>query len=171
VKELIEGSSILAIAIESGRLEAIKLLLQYHPDIDLNSMGEDTFMSKRNVLLQALERKQELLAEYFISSELNFDVQQLNTFDQSALHIASEENYHELAAVLIKKGLDINAKDTWGNTPLIYATNSGSLKIATLLVEAGATINIKNNKDKTAERLARGDDKEAILQLLKNGKS
>lgn len=171
VKELIEGSSILAIAIESGRLEAVKLLLQYHPDIDLNSMGEDTFMSKRNVLLQALERKQELLAEYFISSELNFDVQQLNTFDKSALHIASEENYHELVAVLIKRGLDINAKDTWGNTPLIYATNSGSLKIATLLIEAGATINIKNNNDKTAERLARGDDKEAILRLLKNGKS
>ena len=34
VNELVEGSSILAIAIESGRLEAIKLLLKYHPDIE-----------------------------------------------------------------------------------------------------------------------------------------
>ena len=166
VNELIEGSSILAIAIESGRLEAIKLLLKYHPDIELNTMGEDTFMSKRNVLLQALEMKEETLAEYFISSDLYFDIHQLNTFNKNALHIASEEGFHELVSILITKGLNIDAKDTWGNTPLIYAANTGSLKVVKLLVEAGASVNARNNNGKTAEMLTSGSDKELIFQVL-----
>lgn len=169
VKELIEGSSILAIAIESGRLEAVKLLLKYHSDIVINSMGGGTIMSKRNVLLQALERKQKILAEYFISSDIDFDIHQLNTFNKNALHLASEEGFHDVVSTLIIKKLDINAKDTWGNTPLIYAANAGSLTIVRLLIEAGAEKNAKNDNGKTAAMLAKGNNKEVIFQFLKKG--
>ena len=60
------------------------------------------------------------------------------------------QQYHDsIAALLIKKGADINAKDKYGNTPLITAAIYNNGAVLKMLLDAGADIHIKNNKGNT----------------------
>jgi len=167
VKEPIGGEPILAIAIHKGEFDHVKLLLKYHPDLELNSMGEDTFQSHRNVLLQALNSREEEIALYFIDFDLDFN--QHTTFKQNALHLAAERGYTTVVKRLIDKGVDINWQDTWGNTPLIMAASSTSTDIIKLLVDAGANVTTVNNNKQSADSILRAQGNEDMVKLLTKG--
>jgi ankyrin repeat protein len=56
----------------------------------------------------------------------------------TALHIAAERDYEDLALLLINNGVDINAKDQNGETPLDYALDNDQIAMAGLLRKHGA---------------------------------
>jgi len=62
--------------------------------------------------------------------------------------------------VLIKKGLNVNAKDTNGMTPLMYAYNCDEIPI---LIDAGADVNARDNNGKTVLMHAGKDCKIELL--------
>jgi ankyrin repeat protein len=51
-----------------------------------------------------------------------------------------------LAAVLVKAGANVNAKDAEGCTPLHRAASGNDLSLVTALVKAGADVNAKDNR-------------------------
>ena len=53
----------------------------------------------------------------------------------------------EMIKFLLSQGLNINAKDAWGNTALFYAYSKGNKKIMDFLLRHGANPKIKNNKN------------------------
>lgn len=85
------------------------------------------------------------------------DIRMADEDGDSALHIVSDVS---LALLLINKGADIDATNTYGNTPLHQAlahqalargdTQSSFKQIAILLIEKGADLKIKNNYGNTA---------------------
>jgi len=56
----------------------------------------------------------------------------------TALHIAAQRDYEDLAMLLINNGADINAKDQNGETPLDYALDNDQIAMADLLRKHGA---------------------------------
>ncbi len=52
--------------------------------------------------------------------------------------------------LLVKKGADINVKDSDGNTLLILASKSSNIAIVQLLIDSKVDVNAKNNEGKTA---------------------
>ena len=87
--------------------------------------------------------------------------------DPSALIIACNEGFEEIAQLLIEYGADINYGDDSGDTPLIAAVVYGSQGIVRLLLQAGAKKNLKNRFGVTAIDYAKGENgKEDILKIL-----
>ena len=71
---------------------------------------------------------------------------------------------------LIKKGVDLNAKDDRGDCALVCAARLGQMEIIKLLLEHGVNVNVENNEGETALLWAcsRGDT-EIVKNLLKKG--
>jgi hypothetical protein len=91
------------------------------------------------------------------------DIRMADEDGDSALHVVSDES---LALLLINKGADIDATNTYGNTPLHQALARDDKQIAILLIEKGADLKIKNNYGSTAldESIRMPDVAEMIIE-------
>lgn len=88
---------------------------------------------------------------------------------QTRLHIAARRNDERFAAELIKKGADIDARDSNDSTPLHIAVWSNSFETARLLVANGAGLKARDHKGKTPLHLAAArKSKSMALLLLEN---
>ena len=69
------------------------------------------------------------------------DVNALDIFKQTALHIAARKGYADVAKVLIQNGVDVNAarKDKW--TALQHAVDFGHADVVKVLLQNGADVN------------------------------
>jgi len=65
----------------------------------------------------------------------------------TALMYALEKGHIDMVKLLIEKGADMNAQDTWGHTVLMCASD---IATARLLIEEGADINFQNKYGGTA---------------------
>ena len=72
----------------------------------------------------------------------------------SRLHDAASKNDYEAAAILLNQGVDVHAKDNYGNTPLHRAASNNAAKTAEVLLKGGADANAKNNTGITPLRIA-----------------
>lgn len=77
---------------------------------------------------------------------------------------------------LIAKGVDVNARDKYGNPALMYAAGYGKTEIVQTLIDKGADINAKNNGGQTSLMwasssviLTKGADVEVVQLLLAKG--
>ena len=73
----------------------------------------------------------------------------------------------EVAALLIAKGADVNAKNDFGVTPLYGAASGGHKEVAELLIANGADVNVKSNFGETPLDLAVTEDKPETADLLR----
>lgn len=63
----------------------------------------------------------------------------------TCLHIASLRSDLRAVDILLKAGLDPNARGDMGNTPLHYATKRGNANVASRLIAGGALESITND--------------------------
>jgi len=89
------------------------------------------------------------LNEQFLKASLKGDLKQVESLlkaganlfargfalDETALHFAVESGNVDLVRFLLEKGIDVNAKQSFGETPLHYAASHGHANVAKLLVE------------------------------------
>lgn len=66
------------------------------------------------------------------------------THEKTALHHASQSGRTGIVELLLSKGADVRARDSYGETPLHYAVDSGNLEVVKLLVEAGSDLDARN---------------------------
>ncbi len=65
----------------------------------------------------------------------------------TSLITAAEKGDMATVKILLKNGVDVNAKDKAGWTALMKAINKGHKEIAKELINKGADVNAKNERD------------------------
>ena len=77
------------------------------------------------------------------------------------------EGHMEVAELLIDKGADENAEDSYNRTPLLLATSDNHKDIAELLIAKGSDLNAQDVYGKTIlHHAAAGYDRKEIVKLL-----
>lgn len=145
-------------AARTGNVERLKELIRINKDtiFKANPMGFDPLMI-------ACYRGQNKCAKFLLEHGANPN---RPSGEGSALQAAAYQNNTELAALLIKKGAELNAQGPDGNTALMYAVLNQNLKLVKLLVKAGADLNPKNKDNQTAHSLARSLSNEEIQRAV-----
>lgn len=88
---------------------------------------------------------------------LNCDINEAEeTTGFTALHYCAQNQYTDIAKLLLEHGADVDPKDNYGNTPLFKAVffSEGKTDMIELLLKAGADPNIKNNAGVSPKELA-----------------
>lgn len=85
---------------------------------------------------------------------------------KTALHIASNETSHVVAAILLNHGADIDSADNTGMTPLHDACKNGSLDKVKVLLKRGANVNIQDCSGDTPAHVAVSYGYPSVLRQL-----
>ena len=67
----------------------------------------------------------------------------------TALGAAVKENHSIIMKYLIKKGANVNSRDSSGDTPSLYAVSEGNLEMLKVLQEAGADLDVMDDRNVT----------------------
>lgn len=82
------------------------------------------------------------------------------------LHRAARGGNPELIRLLLARGLDVNARDDYGDTPLtdsVWCTRPEAIDV---LIEAGADVNAQGSNESTALHLAAGSGRANVVSKL-----
>ncbi len=150
-----DGSTLLHICAEKGRVEFTKFLLSAGADV--NAKGGPWGRSPLH--LAALHGQREIAT---LLLKGGADVHGRTATGSTPLHDAIK--HPEIIGLLLEAGADVNAADAHGSTPLHDAAGQGMVNAAKLLIAAGADTTAKNRDLNTPQDLARGDEMIALLR-------
>jgi len=119
-----DDKTVLIYAIESNRLDIIKLLIDAGADINIE-VGNNT------ALMNASERGRIEIVKFLINAGANVNLQTNNNW--TALMIASWTGYIEIVKLLIEAGANVNLQNDYNETALTLASNRGHIEIVKLL--------------------------------------
>lgn len=113
-------------------IEVIKLIIKLHPDdIIINDNDQQNIVTK-NINENNTEIL-ELILKHFMK--------EINSFPDSFLCYAIQQNKDDIAKLLIKNGYDVNKKDHKFMTPFLYAVFNKKKDLIELLINHKADIN------------------------------
>ena len=82
------------------------------------------------------------------------------------LMLATANHAQPLVVALLKKGADVNARNSGGVTALMIAAANGRAELVELLVHAGADLQAQSERGDTALSIARAKGNEKVIKLL-----
>src|ERR1043166_6286166 len=85
---------------------------------------------------------------------------------RTALHRASAQGRIEVAALLLARGADVDARNKAGATPLRWAVTSGNVELVRLLLDKGANVNARTKGRSTPLMRAMENARAEIGELL-----
>lgn len=77
---------------------------------------------------------------------LGTDMNTVNEFGQTLLHVAAEENNEALVDDLLQSNVDVNAVDNLGLTPIFYAVFNRNYTIVQKLVKSDAIVDVEDKE-------------------------
>jgi len=142
------GGTPLTTAASAGHLEMVRYLVGQGADIhaELTTVGPSNLPDGRKALHLAVRNGHMPVVKYLI--EVGSDPNEPGGSGDTPLMLAVQDNFYDLADLLIQHGADANAKHTGpggyialrGWTPLVFAVNGGLVRITKLLIRSGADI-------------------------------
>ncbi|HVA91972.1 MAG TPA: ankyrin repeat domain-containing protein, partial [Chloroflexota bacterium] len=96
----------------------------------------------------------------------NLQARSVNDNGNTALHAALAGQSGETAALLLRRGADVNAADANGWTPLHLAAGSGQLDLVQLVLEYQPFVDPENQEGMTPIALAQSGGHQDIVDLL-----
>ncbi|RQP25012.1 ankyrin repeat domain-containing protein [Piscinibacter terrae] len=159
----------LAIAITSGDLAAVDILLAHGADIELDGGGAGS------PLATALSSGRLEIASHLTERGANIHAP---TIFGNMLHLLcanlqmsrDETRQLRLARLMVEQGVPADAPGPRGTTPLMWAVISKNRPMVAFLLERGANPLAMNDRGKTAIDMARKPGNEQVLRLLMEGK-
>jgi hypothetical protein len=144
-----------------GHMEVSQLFLAHGADI--NSRCADNYTPLHSGSLQGHLRIVQWLLDH------GADVDPKEKGGWTPLHFSAANGHLDVCRILLKHNADVNSQDEDGLTPLHKASRrlgEGSTVIVRLLLDYGADVRVRNLEGKTASEVARGPEREQIVQLL-----
>ena len=124
-------------------------------------------MSEQNIALHRACAEGNLPAvEKALDEGADVNYKDRDNYHNTPLDITSYKGNIELANMLIRRGADVNSKNSWGISPLHIASMDGKIELAKLLIENGADVNIKDDFGKTPLRTAINTGNIEMVNLL-----
>lgn len=165
----VANGSVLSISAASGDLDEVRLLLDYgaHPDLPLDSGGGAPLsaalgMGHFEIAHLLLDRGSDPLRKtdggITVLHELSI---------AQARGEQGRAQQSEMATLLIKKGVSVNAQGNWDTTPLMLAVVANNEHLVELLLKYGADPDMKNKRGKNAKDFAANKGNIRIQRLLK----
>ncbi len=127
------GETPLHIAVNQGDKHIIQSLVSHGASVG----------NRIDLLHQVIDRGHENIAELLIKAA-NPNIKYSNDMGNTLLHLAAEKNYQGITRLLIEKGVNVNAKNKYGQSPLDLAILSGRAKTVQLLIDEKAEINLSD---------------------------
>ncbi len=166
LKELNLDETALFDAIKENNPEKVKQIFTTI-QTDKTSLSEIKDSDNRIPLHVALDMGLTEIAACLI--EIGFDINQINTDGDTALHIFSSSGNRNMVQWLLDHQANVNPKNSSDVTPLFAAVHQYHQDIAEMLLNAGADINAVDDDDNLViyeliEDLTLGIEKKAILE-------
>lgn len=111
-----------------------------------------------------------MLLTLFLERDVDVDAQRQDR--QTPLHLASYRGRPEIAQLLLDRGANANAEDSFFKTPLhhvaggLYSSQEDGIRVAQLLLERGADINAQNSDRETPLHAASAYGRLEIARML-----
>lgn len=86
----------------------------------------------------------------------------------TALMLAAYTGSRDIAALLLRHGVDPNTRQTGGATPLHCAVDAYDVEVVSLLLERGADPNFPDDEGITPLRIALDAENEDLAQILRS---
>ncbi len=171
------GGTPLTTAAGSGHLDMVHLLVDARADVHAR------IYDGRKAFNLAITNGHKRVAEYLLT--VGNEPNEAGNSGYSPLMIAAENNFYDLAKLLIEQGADVNAVHPGsgiyaamrGWTPLIFAVKAGYVRMTKLLLQAGANVHVvvavgNNYKGESLPQrrvvdFVSGKRAESILKVLK----
>jgi ankyrin repeat protein len=87
--------------------------------------------------------------------------------EETLLHLATWRGQRDVAALLLERGAEIEARDKFGRTPLFMAAQFGQRNVAQLLIERGADVNAADRSGRTPLQAAVNAGHGDVADLLR----
>lgn len=145
------GGTPLSEAASSGHLEMVRYLVERGADIHAKLITDfgDGIPDGRNALHLAVDKGHVPIAEYLLA--MGNDPNEYSGSGYTPLMTAAQNNFYELAELLIQRGANVNATHAGqgnylglrGLTPLAFAVSAGLVRMSKLLIQAGADVHYR----------------------------
>lgn len=89
-----------------------------------------------------------------------------NNDEGNALIISTRNKHFNVTKLLLRHGVNIDARDKFGRTALLWACAIGSLDLVKLLLEYGSKVDVVDNQGNTCLRLAVLNNDNSLNNLL-----
>lgn len=130
----------LMLAVDVDQEEMVKLLLM-RQDIDVSKVRPSHM--RNNAFLMAVVFGLCNIVDMLLSDG-RVSIESQDSSRHSALTLACYEDLADMAALLLKHGASMDAKDIHGGPPLLRAVDSNGLECVRVLIEHGADVNFKD---------------------------
>lgn len=152
----------LNLAVESGDIRTVKLLLKYKANINISDYPG------RSALTYAVEKGKIDIALYLLKSGIKVD---RSKQDYPLILNCVQKGYTKIVKALLDKKISIETTGINGFTPLISASYNGKLDIVKILLQRGASVNVKSKSNSTALIIAVMQGHEPVVRILLEAKA
>lgn len=153
------GKTTLFISIEKNRSDIVKYMLKSGADVNLSTVDmvsplmAASYAGNKEIVSLLLEKKPRL--------------EDTDRLHKTALIYAAGMGHTEVAEMLIAAGAKIDASYIDALTPLMWAAGQGNEETVKSLLKLGADKSLKDDRGLTALEIAKQNNQDKIVQLLK----
>src|SRR2546423_3697903 len=148
-------------AAATGRVDRLRRLLDNNPTL-IKAYSPDGWTAL-HLNFGNLE-----VVKLLLDSGADINAVSKNEFTATPLQGAAAFQKLDLAAILIKRGANVNCHGEGGGTPLHEVAGNGQIEFAKLLLDYGAEINAKDNNGKTPLAIALESKQTEMADFLRS---
>lgn len=146
------GENGLIVALRDDSMRAFTLLLA-HPAIRVDQPAAN---GNTALMMAAFKGQRQAVVDLIARGAA------VNRAGWTPLHYAAAGGHADIAALLLDRQADIDARSPTGTTPLMMAAQEGQQAVVRLLLRRGADTSLLDHNKRTALRIAELADKRAI---------